>query len=246
MTYTTPHFGPARYFAVDLETTGLADNAHMLEISVLILDAQLRVRTSYHSLVDVDESVLEGMDPVVTKMHTQSGLLDALRTTENLPTLAQIESDLLAILDEHQDADVPMHFAGGGVAQYDQPHFVRVMPAVAARLHYRPVDFSIIRQAYKDANGVELDVPGYEHPHRAEVDLDHDVQVGRVIYDMLRMAHRAGMLSAPAVDMDARQHAEALVEHTLSTGDVPAVIDATSNLVEALLTVIRDRAVQPA
>lgn len=244
MSHTTPHIGPARYFGVDLEATGLATDAHMLEISVLILDAQLRVRASYHSLVATDERVIENMEPVVKQMHTQSGLLDALRTATDLPTVDQIERELLELVDEHQDATVPMHFAGGGVAQYDQPFFKHNLPTLTARLHYRPVDFSIIRQAYKDANGVELEAPGYEHPHRAEVDLSNDVQVGRIIYDMLRTAHRARTLSAPIPDPEDRQYVEALLDHTLATGEVPAVTEATPNLVEALLSVVLDRSSQ--
>lgn len=245
MSYITPHIGPARYFGVDLETTGLSDDAHILEISVVILDAQLRVRGSYYSLVATDESVLDSMDPVVLQMHTQSALLDAVRNEKNLPTIEKIERDLLDLLDEHQDPNVPMHFAGGGVAQYDQPHLKRIMPILTDRLHYRPVDFSIIRQAYKDATGVELDVPDYEHPHRAGIDLLHDVQVGRIAYDMMRTAHRANTLTAPVTDAFARVQAEGLLEYTLNTGKVPAVAGVTTDLVEALLSLIRDRSTQP-
>ncbi len=244
MSYVTPNIGPARYFAVDLETAGLHDSAHVLEISASILDMQLRVRASYTSLVRTDPAVLDALDPALVQMHTDSGLINALRSATNLPTLEQIENDLLVLLDEHQDPEVTMHFAGGGVAQYDQPHLTRVMPTLAARLHYRPIDFSIIRQGYKDANGVELDVPGYEHPHRAAIDLHNDVQVGRIVYDMLRTAHRARTLTAPMPADDTRQHAQSLLEQTLSTGVVPAVPEVTTDLVEALLEVIRDQVTQ--
>lgn len=244
MTYVTPHIGPARYVAVDLETTGLGEDAHLLEISVLILDAQLRERASYTTLVHHPAGALNGLDEKVREMHAASGLLADLADATGLPTVAEVERDLLALLDEHQSDDTPIHLAGGGVAQFDQPFLKRTMPNLIARLHYRPVDFSIIRQAYKDANGVELEAPGYEHPHRAEVDLSNDVQVGRIIYDMLRTAHRARTLSAPIPDPEDRQYVEALLDHTLATGEVPAVTEATPNLVEALLSVVLDRSSQ--
>ena len=69
MTYVTPHIGPARYVAVDLETTGLGEDAHLLEISVLILDAQLRERASYTTLVHHPAGALNGLDEKVREMH---------------------------------------------------------------------------------------------------------------------------------------------------------------------------------
>lgn len=246
MTYVTPHIGPARYVAVDLETTGLGEDAHLLEISVLILDAQLRERASYTTLVHHPAGALNRLDEKVREMHTASGLLADLADATGLPTVAEVERDLLALLDEHQSDDTPIHLAGGGVAQFDQPFLKRTMPNLIARLHYRPVDFSIIRQAYKDANGIELAVPDYEHPHRAEADIRSDVQVGRILYNTLRTAHRAGEYVAPAVAPSTREVAADLIAHTLATGNVPAITDATPDLVEALLDEIRQRAHQPA
>lgn len=245
MTHPTSLAGPARYFAVDLEMTGLDEDAHLLEIGVLILDPSLREIASYTSLVRTPSDVLDGMNPVVERMHATSGLLEELRRSTHLPTAVEVEREVLQLLDEHQDPTVPMHFAGGGVAQFDQPMLNRMMPALAARLHYRPLDFSIIRQGYKDANGVELAVPNYEHPHRAEIDLRNDVQVGRIIFDMLRAGHRVITGTAPVIPTDAREQAEHLLETSLCSGQTPGVPNPTPELVEALLDVVRQRIKPP-
>src|SRR5699024_5534107 len=87
MTYVTPHIGPARYVAVDLETTGLGEDAHLLEISALILDAQLRERASYTTLVHHPAGALNRLDEKVREMHTASGLLADLADATGLPTV---------------------------------------------------------------------------------------------------------------------------------------------------------------
>ena len=70
-------------------------------------------------------------------------------------------------------------------------------------------------------------MPDYEHPHRAEADIRSDVQVGRILYNTLRTAHRAGEHVAPAVAPSTREVAADLIAHTLATGNVPAITDAT-------------------
>lgn len=245
MPLTSAPLTPARYLGIDLETTGLEEDAALLELSALILDADLRVLASYTALVRPPTGALTRLSSVVADMHSRSGLLRDLHAAPTLKSILEVERDLLALLDEHEAAGVPIHVAGGGVAQYDQPYLTRWMPTLAARLHYRPMDFSIIRQAYRDATGTALPVPRYEHPHRADIDLQNDVEVGRIVFDMLRQAHRAMTGTAPTSSDTALAQAQQLLEETRQEGRAPAVHAASAELVEALLTLVAAREAQP-
>ena len=69
---------------MDLEMTGLEPDRHVIvEIATIITDDHLTVIAEGPDLVlGATEDELSQMGDFVTQMHTKSGLLEAIRTTE--------------------------------------------------------------------------------------------------------------------------------------------------------------------
>ena len=86
---------------IDLEMTGLDPELHVIvEIATLITDDQLNLIAEGPDLViSATEEELGKMDPVVVEMHTKSGLLNEIKTSEI--SLDEAGKKTLSFLMEH-------------------------------------------------------------------------------------------------------------------------------------------------
>ncbi len=130
---------------MDLEMTGLdAQRERIIELAVLITDGNLELVAEGPDLViHQPDEVLAAMDDWNTRHHGGSGLTDRVRASEITEALA--EQQVLAFIDQHVAAKDRPPLAGNSIHQ-DRRFIRRYMPALDARLHYRLVDVSTVKE----------------------------------------------------------------------------------------------------
>ena len=130
---------------MDLEMTGLdATKDVIVEIATLVTDDELNIVAEGPDLVvHQPEEALANMDDVVTKMHTSSGLLDAIRTSTI--DLAQAGSETMEFLAAHIDKPRTVPLAGNSIGM-DRRFLTAYLPEIEEFLHYRSIDVSTIKE----------------------------------------------------------------------------------------------------
>ena len=129
---------------IDCEMTGLdLERDELVEIAVIVTEADLTELDAGNSLViKPSDASLEGMDDVVVRMHTASGLI------EEIPagiTLAQAQEQVLAYVRSHVPEARKAPLAGSSV-YVDRGFLARHMPELDAHLHYRLIDVSSVKE----------------------------------------------------------------------------------------------------
>ena len=130
---------------MDLEMTGLDPGRHVIvEIATLITDDELNVVAEGPDLVvHQPAEALAAMDDVVVKMHTSSGLLDAIRTSE--VDLAEAGARTLDFLRAHISAPRTVPLCGNSIGM-DRRFLAAHLPEIEEFLHYRSVDVSTVKE----------------------------------------------------------------------------------------------------
>jgi oligoribonuclease len=133
---------------MDLEMTGLDPQVDVIvEIASLITDDELNVVAEGPDLVvHQPESVLETMEPVVKTMHTESGLLDAVRQSRT--TLAEAGAATLAFIKQHVPDARSTPLCGNSIGT-DRRFLAKYLPDIENYLHYRSVDVSSVKELAK-------------------------------------------------------------------------------------------------
>ncbi len=124
--------------------TGLdPERERIIEIAVLITDAQLEITAEGPDLViNQSEALLGQMDAWNRKHHTGSGLVERVRAST--VNEADAEAQVLEFLRKHVgERAAPL--AGNSIHQ-DRRFLRRYMPAVDAYLHYRNVNVSTVKE----------------------------------------------------------------------------------------------------
>jgi oligoribonuclease len=159
---------------MDLEMTGLdPDRERIIEIAVLVTDAQLEITAEGPDLViHQPETLLSQMDGWNQKHHAASGLLERVRAST--VSEAEAEAAVLAFLREHvPERSVPL--AGNSIHQ-DRRFLRRYMPSVDAYLHYRNLDVSTIKElARRWYPEVYAKAPDKRGSHRALDDIRESI-----------------------------------------------------------------------
>ncbi|MDE3203750.1 MAG: oligoribonuclease [Acidobacteriota bacterium] len=130
---------------MDLEMTGLDPDRHVIvEIATLITDDDLRVVAEGPDIVvRAGEDDLAAMDEVVVNMHTRSGLLDAIRSSQ--VDLAQAGEATLDFLKAHIPAPKTVPLCGNSIGT-DRRFLARWLPEIDQYLHYRSIDVSTVKE----------------------------------------------------------------------------------------------------
>jgi oligoribonuclease len=130
---------------IDCEMTGLdLGSDKLIEIAVLVTDGDLNILGDGLDLViHTDDSALDSMLPVVTEMHTRSGLIDEVRAST--VDLATAEGAVLDYIRKHVKQAKTAPLAGNSIAT-DRGFIARDMPALDSFLHYRMIDVSSIKE----------------------------------------------------------------------------------------------------
>lgn len=130
---------------IDCEMTGLdLKTDRLIEIAVLVTDADLSVLgDGIDVVIHTDDEALASMIPVVTEMHTKSGLIDEVRASS--VTVAEAEELVLDYIRTHVKQAKTAPLAGNSIAT-DRGFIARDMPKLDDYLHYRMIDVSSIKE----------------------------------------------------------------------------------------------------
>jgi oligoribonuclease len=125
--------------------TGLDLKAdRLIEIAVLVTDADLNILgDGIDVVIHADDDALSSMIPVVTEMHTRSGLIEEVRVSTI--ELAAAEELVLDYIRTHVKQAKTAPLAGNSIAT-DRGFIARDMPKLDDYLHYRMIDVSSIKE----------------------------------------------------------------------------------------------------
>lgn len=146
---------PTKLLWLDLETTGLkpAEGDRILEVAALITDIGLEELASHHSLVKYEDA--EEVRNILMQnpfwASRSDGLKKIVKEMADGKPLLEVESDLLALQNEHFDPDEPIYLAGNTI-RLDRDFIDFYWPEFASRLHYRMLYVSSLK-LWWTANG---------------------------------------------------------------------------------------------
>jgi len=116
----------------------------LIEIAVLVTDADLNILgDGIDVVIHADDDVLSSMIPVVTEMHTRSGLIEEVRAST--VDLAAAEDLVLDYIRSHVKQAKTAPLAGNSIAT-DRGFIARDMAKLDDYLHYRMIDVSSIKE----------------------------------------------------------------------------------------------------
>jgi oligoribonuclease len=130
---------------IDCEMTGLdLKTDRLIEIAVLVTDADLNILgEGLDVVIHADDAALGAMIPVVTDMHTRSGLIDEVRAST--VDVGEAEELVLDYIRSHVKQAKTAPLAGNSIAT-DRGFIARDMPKLDDYLHYRMIDVSSIKE----------------------------------------------------------------------------------------------------
>jgi oligoribonuclease len=133
---------------MDLEMTGLdPEKERIIELAVLITGPDLEpVADGPDLVIHQSDELLAAMDAWNTRHHTASGLVERVRAST--VGEAEAEAQVIAFIDQHCNAKERPPLAGNSIHQ-DRRFIHRYLPALDARLHYRMIDVSTIKELGK-------------------------------------------------------------------------------------------------
>ena len=116
----------------------------LIEIAVLVTDADLNILgDGLDVVIHAPDEALDAMIPVVTDMHTRSGLIEEVRaSTVDLPTAEEMVLDYIR---GHVKQAKMAPLAGNSIAT-DRGFIARDMARLDEYLHYRMIDVSSIKE----------------------------------------------------------------------------------------------------
>ncbi len=161
---------------MDLEMTGLEPDRHVIvEIATIVTDDHLAVVAEGPDIViGATADQLAQMGDFVTRMHSKSGLLDAIR--RSTVSVAQAEQRTLAFLREHITEPGSVPLCGNSIGT-DRRFLQQYMPELEAFFHYRNVDVSTIKElARRWHPEVLAGLPDKESSHRALDDIRESIE----------------------------------------------------------------------
>jgi oligoribonuclease len=130
---------------IDMEMTGLDPNKErIIEIATILTDGQLtEIAVGPGLVVHQPDEILAAMDDWNKTHHKASGLTE--RVKASTITDQEAETQTLAFINQYIGAKERPVLAGNSIHQ-DRRFIRRYMPQLDARLHYRMVDVSTIKE----------------------------------------------------------------------------------------------------
>lgn len=159
---------------IDCEMTGLdTQNDVLVEIAVLVTDSELNIiGEGIDVVIAATQAQIAGMNEVVTKMHTDSGLINEI---PNGISISDAEMLILKYLESAGVTPGKSPLAGNSV-YVDRLFIARDMPKLSEYLHYRTVDVSSIKElARRWFPKVYFNAPAKTGNHRALGDIKDSI-----------------------------------------------------------------------
>jgi len=158
----------AKLLWLDLETTGLDPKEHsILEVAAILTDGRLQEISRYEAVVHQVQPALDNMSPWCLATHTETGLLEEVRKSNK--SELKVEEELLAFITRHVQSDDTVLLAGSSI-HFDRSFIKEKWPEFDKRLHYRMLDVSSFKEAYRLYHSFEL-APSKAR-HRALKDIE--------------------------------------------------------------------------
>lgn len=131
----------------DLETTGLTANVDkILEVGIIITNDALVIQEQENWIIRASDEDLGLMDDYVRDMHTNNGLLEALRYGVSLD---RAEDFIVKFLDQncakYQETDDEVWTMAGSSVWFDRKFLAHWMPKVEKKFHHRMMDVSSVK-----------------------------------------------------------------------------------------------------
>lgn len=163
---------------VDLEMTGLDPiEDRILEVGVIITDWKLKEIATYEAAVLVGPRLAERRmkkGPAAEFWNSIPETRDALlaQNKEKGRSARTVENELLALLDEHFDATIPVILAGNSI-HMDRRFIEREWSRLDKRLHYRMLDVSSWKLVFENRYGKKF---AKREAHRALDDIRGSIE----------------------------------------------------------------------
>lgn len=192
------------FLFLDTETTGLdPDLDRVLEIAWAITDDKFTVETFDHHLVEQENwghtNYRLRNNPVVRKMHTESGLwADLMSSLDQTKFMdAEVYVALMADVTEVTDRGEDVHLAGFSV-HFDKSFlvtngFAGWFEGESPRIHHRMLDLSAVKMML-EASGVPYEKARNDNPHRASYDVTESIEQAKIFRNLLQDMHEDHML----------------------------------------------------
>lgn len=191
---------------IDCEMTGLSlEHDAVVEVAALVTDFDLNILgDGIDIVIKPPAAALQQMNDLVTRMHTDSGLLEEL---DSGVTLREAEDQLLAYVRQFAPESGKAALAGNSVGT-DRAFLARDMPELEQWLHYRIVDVSSIKELTRRwYPRAYFAAPPKAGNHRALADILESI-------DELRYYRKAVFVPQPGPDSEtARALATEVAEH---------------------------------
>lgn len=132
---------------LDMEMTGLEPEVdHVLEIATIITDSNLEILAEGPLIaIFQPDSILDVMDEWNTTHHTNSGLIERVRTEGiSVEEAEQKTLEFLKLFIDPQQSPL----CGNSIGQ-DRRFIVRYLPQLDEFLHYRSIDVSTVKELAK-------------------------------------------------------------------------------------------------
>lgn len=191
---------------IDCEMTGLnPDVDELVEIAVVVTDFDLNVvDEGINIVIEASPEALAQMNDFVTDMHTTSGLIEDI---PNGVSVADAELQVLDYLAQHVPEDQRPPLAGNTIGT-DRLFISKYMPSLDARLHYRSVDVSSIKELSRRwYPRAYFNAPEKNGGHRALADILESIQE-LVYYRKAVFRDEPGLTSAELADVAAAVRGE--------------------------------------
>ncbi len=160
---------------IDCEMTGLDPRRdEVVEVAAIVTDGDLVELDEGVSVVvrPRDLAILDTMDDVVVRMHTESGLLTEIPAGV---TIGEAERVVLDYVRRHVPEPRRAPLAGSSV-YVDRGFIARYLPDLDAHLHYRLVDVSTIKElARRWYPRAYFNAPAKTGGHRALADIRESI-----------------------------------------------------------------------
>lgn len=158
---------------LDLEMTGLdPDSERIIEIATLVTNNDLtEVIEGPDLVIKQSDEYLNHMDEWNTNQHTQSGLLDQVRST----SMSTKEAEMLTLNFLRKHSEKNKSPLCGNSISHDRRFLNRYMPELASFLHYRNIDVSSIKELVNRWHP-HLQRPLKKGSHRAMEDIKGSIE----------------------------------------------------------------------
>jgi oligoribonuclease len=160
---------------IDLEMTGLdVERNDIVEIACIVTDANLApLDDGIDLVVHADAAALARMDDFVRNMHTKSGLLPLIETSD--VSVADAEARVLDYVKGHVPAPGVAPLCGNSIG-VDRRFLDRYMHDLDSYLHYRSIDVSSFKELCRRwYPALYRKRPGKAEQHRALDDIRESI-----------------------------------------------------------------------